>query len=101
MKDDTGYVDGSGEPRAHINACGTGELTVFIDPYKVFTLTLMGDETKHYDIVEKPTSEQRCISWQAMPQGLTNWHWPITSDLMTRLQSASQTLTRWCDSEQA
>jgi hypothetical protein len=46
---------------AHLNACDTGELTVFVDPSKVSTLTLMGDETKHYDLVEKPTSEQRCI----------------------------------------
>lgn len=59
-KDDTDYIKGSDEPHAHLNSCGTGELTVFIDPSKVKTLTLMGDEVKHYDLVEKPTSEQRC-----------------------------------------
>lgn len=63
MKDDTDYINGDKYGvHAHINACGTGELTVFIDSSKVKTLTLLkDDEIRHYDLVEKPTSEQRCI----------------------------------------
>ena len=54
------YIGYNREPHAHLNACGTGELTVFIDPSKVKTLTLLGDEVRHYDLIEKPTSDVRC-----------------------------------------
>ena len=62
MKDDTDYINGDKcGVHAHINACGTGELTVFIDPSEVMTLTLLkGEEIRHYDLIEKPTSDQRC-----------------------------------------
>lgn len=62
MKDDTDYTNGDKYGvHAHINACGTGELTAFIDPSEVKTLTLLkDDEIRHYDLLEKPTSDQRC-----------------------------------------
>lgn len=55
MNDDTDYINGWKDTiHAHLNACGTGELTVFIDPSRVTTLTLIKDsEVKHYDIIEK------------------------------------------------
>lgn len=53
MKDDTDYINGDKYGvHAHINACGTGELTVFIDPSEVTALTLIGGgETRRYMLV--------------------------------------------------
>lgn len=60
VKDDTDYIKGSDEPHAHLNACGTGELTVFVDPSKVETLTLLGGEAKHYALVALNDDDLRC-----------------------------------------
>lgn len=60
MTDDTDYIKGSKEPHAHINACGTGELTVFIDPSKVTALTLIGGgETRRYMLVPDEKESER------------------------------------------
>ena len=62
MTDDIDYVNGDKYGvHAHINACGTGELTAFIDPSEVKTLTLIkDDEARYYDLLEKPTHDLRC-----------------------------------------
>lgn len=62
MACDNEYINGDKYGvHAHINACGTGELTVFISPSEVKTLTLLkNDEIRHYDLLEKPTSGERC-----------------------------------------
>lgn len=60
VKDDTDYIRGLDEPHAHLNVCGTGELTVFIDPSKVKTLTLLSGEAKHYALVALDDDDMRC-----------------------------------------
>lgn len=37
-------------PHAHLNVCGTGELTVFIEPSEVKTITLLGSTKESYEI---------------------------------------------------